>query len=108
MEAEQVPCAPVLTLPEAMAYPHLRARGTVRRVEDMSLGAFDIPGLAAKFSAWPAPESLRAPLLGEDNAAVLGDLLGMNAAEIAVLHAEKVLVRDGAAVPADGEGSEPS
>jgi len=108
LEAERVPCAPVLTLPEAMAHPHLRARGTVRRVEDPLLGAFDIPGLAAKFSAWPAPEGLRAPLLGQDNAAVLGGLLGMTAAEIAALHAEKVLVRDAAAVVAGGEESEPA
>jgi hypothetical protein len=35
-----------------MAHPHLRARGTVRRVRDETIGAFDIPGLPAKFSRW--------------------------------------------------------
>ena len=34
LEAERVPCAPVLTLHEVMAHPHLRQRGTVRRVRD--------------------------------------------------------------------------
>src|SRR5713101_6242984 len=52
LEAERVPCAPVLTLHEAMAHPHLRQRGTVRRVRDESIGEFDIPGLPVKFSRW--------------------------------------------------------
>src|SRR5262249_13664413 len=45
LEAERVPCAPVLTLHEAVTHPHLRQRGTVRRVRDESIGEFDIPGL---------------------------------------------------------------
>src|SRR6516162_2877229 len=44
LEAERVPCAPVFTLHEAMAHPHLRERGTVRRVADAAIGEFDIPG----------------------------------------------------------------
>src|SRR5262249_1683962 len=52
LEAERVPCAPVLTLHEAMAHPHLRQRGTVRRVRDATIGEFDIPGLPVKFSCW--------------------------------------------------------
>src|SRR5262249_10232692 len=34
LEAGRIPCAPVLTLHEAMAHSHLRARQTVRRVKD--------------------------------------------------------------------------
>ncbi|MDE2005099.1 MAG: CoA transferase [Rhodospirillales bacterium] len=94
LEAERIPCAPVLTLAEAMAHPHLRARRTVRAVRDKRLGAFDIPGLAAKFSAWPERETLRAPLLGEDNEAVLRDVLGLGKEAIADLHRSGVLVRD--------------
>ena len=48
LETERVPCAPVLTVHEAMAHPHLRQRGTVRRVRDETIGAFDIPGLPVK------------------------------------------------------------
>ncbi len=59
LEAERVPCAPVLSLHEAMAHPHLRERGTVRRVKDAAIGEFDIPGLAAKFSAWTPFERCR-------------------------------------------------
>jgi crotonobetainyl-CoA:carnitine CoA-transferase CaiB-like acyl-CoA transferase len=94
LDQERVPCAPVLTLHEAMAHPHLRERGTVRRVKDRLIGEFDIPGLPAKFSRWPDRTSVAADLLGEHNEAVLRELLGLSDAEIAELYAGKVLVRD--------------
>jgi len=94
LEAGRIPAAPVLTLHEAIAHPHLRERGTVRRVEDAQIGAFDIPGLPVKFSGWRNDTSPRAPLLGEHNDEVLQDLLALSDTEIAALYAEKVLVRD--------------
>jgi CoA:oxalate CoA-transferase len=94
LERERVPCAPVLSLQEAMSHPHLRARRTVREVQDAELGRFDIPGLPVKFSAWAEPTDLKADLLGEHNEAVLRELLGLGEREIADLYAEKVLVRD--------------
>ncbi len=94
LEAERVPCAPVLTLQEAIAHPHLRERGTVRRVRDPEIGEFDIPGLAAKFSRWPGPNEIKADRLGEHNEEVLRDLLALPEEEIARLYADKVVVRD--------------
>ena len=94
LERERIPCAPVLTLNEAIRQPHLRQRGTVRGVEDAQLGAFDIPGMPVKFSQWPGRSDLRADLLGAHNDAVLGELLGLSGDEIAALYTEKVLVRD--------------
>jgi CoA:oxalate CoA-transferase len=77
LEAERVPCAPVLSLHEAMAHPHLRARGTVRRVRDEAIGAFDIPGLPVKFSRWAEGSEIAADRLGEHNEAVLRELLAL-------------------------------
>jgi len=94
LEKERVPCAPVLTLHEAMAHPHLRERGTVRRVKDRLIGEFDIPGLPVKFSRWPERTSVDADLLGEHNEQVLRELLALSDSEIADLYAGKVLVRD--------------
>jgi crotonobetainyl-CoA:carnitine CoA-transferase CaiB-like acyl-CoA transferase len=94
LEAGRIPCAPVLTLHEAMAHPHLRERGTVRRVRDRLIGEFDIPGMPARFSRWPAKASLRADLLGEHNEQVLRELLSVADEDIAALYADKVLVRD--------------
>jgi CoA:oxalate CoA-transferase len=94
LEAQRVPCAPVLTLREAMDHPHLRERGTVRRVKDRAIGEFDIPGLPVKFSRWPQRASVEADLLGEHNEPVLRELLGFSDPEIAELYAEKIIIRD--------------
>jgi crotonobetainyl-CoA:carnitine CoA-transferase CaiB-like acyl-CoA transferase len=103
LEAHRVPCAPVLSLHEAMAHPHLRARGTVRRVSDETIGAFDIPGLPAKFSRWAERSELAADRLGEHNEAVLRELLSLTDKEIAGLYADKVLVRDPLLDPPEGQ-----
>jgi crotonobetainyl-CoA:carnitine CoA-transferase CaiB-like acyl-CoA transferase len=60
LEMERVLYAPVLTVREAVVHPHLRQRGTVRRVRDETIGAFDIPGLPVKFSRWAERPSRRA------------------------------------------------
>jgi CoA:oxalate CoA-transferase len=94
LEGERVPCAPVLSLHEAMAHPHLRARGTVRRVADRDIGAFDIPGFAAKFSRWTPPAEVKADRLGEHNEEILRDILGLSDAEILQLYRDKTIVHD--------------
>ena len=94
LEAERVPCAPVLSLAEAMAHPHLRARGTVRRVSDQRIGAFDIPGLPARFSRWTPAADVTADRLGGHNEQVLRDLAGLDDAAIDRLYADKTIVRD--------------
>lgn len=94
LEAERVPCAPVLDLHEAIAHPHLRQRGTVRSVTDRDIGTFDIPGLAAKFSRWSPAVDVTADRLGEHNEDILRELLGLSPAEIEQLYRDKILVRD--------------
>jgi CoA:oxalate CoA-transferase len=89
----RIPCAPVLTVEEAMAHPHLRERKTIRRVRDHELGEFDIPGLPVKFSDWPVPTNLKASRVGEDNEAVLREMLGLDDTEIAALYSEGVLLK---------------
>jgi crotonobetainyl-CoA:carnitine CoA-transferase CaiB-like acyl-CoA transferase len=84
----------VLTLNEAMTHPHLRARGTVRRVSDPQLGEFAIPGPPVRFSRWPGRTDLAADPLGAHNEQVLKELAGLSDAEIAALYDEGVLVRD--------------
>ncbi|MGH7906978.1 MAG: CaiB/BaiF CoA transferase family protein [Candidatus Binataceae bacterium] len=93
LEANRVPCAPVLKLEEAMVHPHMRERRTVRRVKDRAIGEFDLPGMPVKFSTWPERTELRAPRVGEDNERVMRELLGLGDAEIQRLYAENVLLR---------------
>jgi CoA:oxalate CoA-transferase len=99
LEQRRIPSAPVLTLNEAMAHPHLRERGVVRRVHDRFIGDFDVPGMPAKFSAWPDRTELKADLLGEHNEEILKDLAGLTDAQIESLYTNKVLVRDASLAP---------
>ena len=94
LEKERVPCAPVLTLNEAMRHPHLNERKTVRWIDDPILGKVAIPGLPVKFSDWPDRTELRSARLGEDNERILHDVLEMTDDQIAKLYADGVLVRD--------------
>jgi crotonobetainyl-CoA:carnitine CoA-transferase CaiB-like acyl-CoA transferase len=89
LEAERVPVAPVLSVPEVMRLPQVQARGAVRTVVDRALGAFEIPGMPLRFSAFAEPLDLDAPFLGEHNAAVLQRHLGYDAARIAALEAAR-------------------
>ena len=93
LEKERIPCAPVLTLNEAMAQPHLVDRGTVREVGDRQIGPFAIPGNPVRFSAWTDRSELSADLLGEHNEEILSDI-GLTNGDIAQLYSDNVLVRD--------------
>jgi len=91
LDRHRVPSAPVLSPADAIDHPYFRARGTVRTIEDPFLGEFSIPGFPLRFSAQPELPDLRAPVLGEHNVAVLGDLLGYGETRIAELAQSGVL-----------------
>lgn len=74
LQAARVPVAPILTVPETIAHPHHRERGTVRRISDRMLGEFDIPGMPLRFSNYPDYLPLQAPFLGEQNEEILRGL----------------------------------
>ena len=90
----RIPCAPVLTLNEAMEHPHLRSRGTVRKVKDEVLGEFCIPGFPVKFSRWEVSKDLKADSLGAHNSQVLRECLNLSDQEINKLYDEKVLLKE--------------
>jgi CoA:oxalate CoA-transferase len=94
LDKERVPCAPVLTVNEAMKHPHLNQRKTVRWIDDHLLGRVATPGVPVKFSAWPDRTELRSARLGEDNEKILRDYLGMSDDQLRKLYREGVLVRD--------------
>lgn len=100
LDRHRVPCGPVLTLQESMAHPHLRERQTVRRVSDPSFGEFDIPGFPVKFSDWPDRTEVKASRLGQDNDAVLREMLGLSEAEIGELYSAGILLKAPAPVAA--------
>ena len=91
---ERVPAAPVLELDEVIEHPQLRERGTIREVDDPYLGHFLIPGKPPNFSEWTYKTKLKAPLLGEDNFAILREFCELSAEEIEDLYDQNVLVAD--------------
>jgi crotonobetainyl-CoA:carnitine CoA-transferase CaiB-like acyl-CoA transferase len=94
LDQERVPCAPVLTVNEAVKHPHLNERKTVRWVEDPQLGKIAIPAVPVKFSAWPDRVELRSARLGEDNERVLRELTNLSDEQIRKLYTDGILVRD--------------
>jgi crotonobetainyl-CoA:carnitine CoA-transferase CaiB-like acyl-CoA transferase len=71
---------------------HLQDRDFWKRVDHPELGREVIyPGEAALFSDSPWRIARRAPLLGEHNAAILGDELGLSRGELTMLAENKVI-----------------
>ncbi len=79
LEGTDVCFAPVLPMSEAVAHPHLVARGTIVEHDGM-----DQPAPAPRFSRTRAEIQGKAPLPGQDTEAVLGEW-GFAADEIAAL-----------------------
>ena len=71
--------------------PHLRERGLAREVNHREIGWVTRAGPTARLSHNRTIADGPAHVAGEDNEAVLGEILGMSAAEIAGLYERKVL-----------------
>ena len=91
LEAERVPCAPVLRISEVANHPHMRLRGTVREIHDPKLGDVLVPGMPLRFSGFAHNQPLAAGSLGEHNAEVLSQVLGYAPDRIASLVERGVL-----------------
>jgi formyl-CoA transferase len=84
-----IPCGPILSMEELAAEPSLRASGTVVEVDHPTRGKYLSVGNPIKLSDSPT-EVKRSPLLGEHTDEILTEL-GISAAEIHALRAEKVI-----------------
>lgn len=93
LDENRVPCAPVLSVEQAVKHPQLRARRTIRKIHDRILGEFEVPGFPLRFSEFPTELTLEAPFLGENNAEILQNDLGYSAAQVSELEAAGVLHR---------------
>ena len=82
-----VPCGPILGIPEVLALPHLRERGFQRNCADSDVKVGGI-GLTMKGEAEVPPTP--PPELGQDNAAILGEL-GYDAAALDALRRARII-----------------
>ncbi|RLA53074.1 MAG: hypothetical protein DRR42_05845 [Gammaproteobacteria bacterium] len=92
LQAVRVPVAPILTIPQAVAHPHHRQRGTIRKISDRMLGEFDIPGVPLRYSNFPDLLPLDAPFLGEQNREILGEWLGYSSEQIEAMESDGILI----------------
>ena len=91
LDENRVPNAPVLSVEEAVKHPQLRARRTVRKIQDRILGEFEVPGFPMRFSEFPDELTLSAPFLGEHNSQILNDYAGYSTAQIKELETAGIL-----------------
>jgi crotonobetainyl-CoA:carnitine CoA-transferase CaiB-like acyl-CoA transferase len=90
LEAEGVPCAPVLTRAQVIRHPQIAGNQSVCELDHPQAGRLRQARPAARFSRTPAPVARGAPRLGEHTASVLAEL-GLSAAEIAELRAARTI-----------------
>lgn len=83
----------VLTSDELLTDPHLMERGTFRVVDRAIMGAHPYPVPTAPIKLSKSPIGIRrpAPLLGEHNEYVLGELLGLSKDEIQNLTDDRII-----------------
>jgi len=85
-----VPCGAVLDSGDVLANEHLKERGMITTIQHPTRGAFTMPGCAVQLSASPV-EVQPAPLLGQHNSEILGSILGLTMADLAVLKEDGVV-----------------
>jgi len=90
LQAHGIAAGAVLDQKEVMEDPHLKSRECYVEIDHPEAGVRPYARSPWKMSRAPQPEK-RAPLLGEDNRYVLGQLLGLSEEEIVELEKEEVI-----------------
>lgn len=94
LQAEGVPAGAVLDSKDLLFNPHLMQRGfyeVVRHHPSTGMPPLPYAGRPWKLSETPAVAPRAAPVMGEHNEYVLGELLGMSSAEISDLEGKGVI-----------------
>lgn len=91
LDRAEVPNSPINSIADCFADPQFAARGTLTTVEDEVLGPVTMQAPVPRLSATPARVARPAPSVGQHNAEVYGELLGLDRAALERLAAEGVV-----------------
>jgi crotonobetainyl-CoA:carnitine CoA-transferase CaiB-like acyl-CoA transferase len=86
-----IPVGAINNLAQVVDHPQVKARGSIVGIDHPRAGKLRIVGVPVRLSATPGSIRAPAPALGEHTAAVLRELLGMDAPEIDALQAAGAL-----------------
>jgi crotonobetainyl-CoA:carnitine CoA-transferase CaiB-like acyl-CoA transferase len=82
LESRAVPCGPINTIDQVFADRQVQHRGTRRVLQHPTAGPVAVVANPVRMTGHDTTATKAPPLLGEDTAAVLRDVLGMSADEI--------------------------
>jgi crotonobetainyl-CoA:carnitine CoA-transferase CaiB-like acyl-CoA transferase len=91
LEQQRIPCSAVNSFSEALSDPQVLHRNMVVELHHPDGSSTRGPGNPIKLSRTKEESFSPAPLLGADTDSVMSELLGLSAAEIAVLKSDGVL-----------------
>ncbi|QLY28781.1 CaiB/BaiF CoA transferase family protein [Nocardia huaxiensis] len=85
LHAAGVPAGRIYTARDMFADPHFAAREAIARIAHPEFGELPMPNVVPKLSATPGSIRHAGPDLGQHNAEVYGELLGLDAEQLAKL-----------------------
>jgi CoA:oxalate CoA-transferase len=90
-KAYRIPCAPVRNAPEVMNDAHMHERGMLERVDHPELGEIVVPSTPLRLHGTDRVGTQPSPTIGQHNAEIYGDWLGLSTAEILELRETGVI-----------------
>ncbi|MFC5356201.1 CaiB/BaiF CoA transferase family protein [Azospirillum himalayense] len=91
LEAVGVPCGPINDVSQVFADPHVQARNIHQDLPHPTAGTVPTVASPIRYSATPIEHTVAPPTLGQHTDAVLGEALGLCAADIAALREKGVV-----------------
>jgi crotonobetainyl-CoA:carnitine CoA-transferase CaiB-like acyl-CoA transferase len=91
LHKHDIPHSPIMSIADIFADPHFRERNMILDVPAEGLGTLAQPGVVPKLSLTPGRVDHAGPAMGRHTDEILSGLLGMSAAEIAALRADRVV-----------------
>ena len=86
-----VPCGPINTIDQVFADPQVQARQMRRVLDHPTAGPLAVVANPVRMASHDTTAAKAPPLLGEDTGAVLRDVLGLGADEIAKLREAAII-----------------